>query len=405
MSITFVRLALLALPALSPAAANDWPQWRGPAHDGVSSEKGWSATGKEPELWRAEVGLGYSNVAVANGRLFTKGFDAKSEKDVIVCLDALSGAVRWSFAYPSKLWDTMHEGGTLTTPAVDGERVFVLSRLGTLRCLEAATGKVLFEKTLASTEEELGTFGLASSPLVLDEAVIVNIGRTLALDKTSGKTLWETKDYGYSYAVPMPFEHGGRALLAVFNGSGLAVLERKSGAEVALYPWKSEYNVNSAMPIVVEGSLFISTGYNKKGCALLELEDGEGKDGAKLEPVWQSSEMNNTMTGCVLFDGLLYGFDDAVLKCLTPGGDAHWSERGLGKGTLMASDGRLIVLSEKGELSVAPAGEKGFTPLFRRQLFTEGVCWTTPVLANGVLYCRNSKGTLIALDHRGTSTH
>lgn len=399
MSLALLRFALLASVPLLPALpANDWPQWRGPAHDGVSPEKGWTSTGKEPELWRAEVGLGYSNVAVASGRLFTKGFDAKSEKDTIVCLDSLSGAVRWSHSYPSKLWDTMHEGGTLTTPVVDGERVYVLSRLGTLRCLEAASGKIVFEKELVTSEEGLGTFGLASSPLVLDEAVVVNVGRTLALDKASGKTLWETKDYGTSYAVPMPFAHEGRELLAVFNGSGLVVLERKGGAEVALYPWKSEYNINSAMPIVIEGSLFISTGYNKKGCALLELS------GNKLEPAWESTEMNNSMNGCVLFDGLLYGFDDAVLKCLTPGGDVHWAERGLGKGTLLASDGRLIVLSEKGELSVAKAGDKGFAPLFRRQLFTEGVCWTTPVLANGVLYCRNNKGTLLALDHRGTGT-
>ena len=110
--------------------------------------------------------------------------------------------------------------------------------------------------------------------------------------------------------------------------------------------------------------------------------------------------MNNKMTGCVLVDGLLYGFDDAVLRCLDLAGEERWSERGLGKGTLIASDSRLIVLSEDGELMIAPTGSTGFTPTDRTRVFEEGVCWTTPVLANGLLYLRSSTGELVCRDHR-----
>ena len=391
---SLILLAPVALPAFSLGEGLDWPCWRGPERDGVSRESGWSSTGKEADLWRVDVGLGYSSVAVANGRLVTKGFDRDAEMDVVRCLDPLTGEELWSHAHPSKLWDTMHEGGTLSTPVIDGERVFVLSRLGIFWCLDAATGEVIFERKLVEDEEGLGTFGLAASPLVLADEVVLNPGRTMALDKKSGKTLWETKDYGYSYAVPAPFEFEGRTLLAVFNGSGLAVLDPKDGAELALHPWTSEYNVNSATPVVIGRRLFLSTGYNAKGCALLEFT------GKALEVLWENKEMNSNMNGCVLLDGHLYGFDDAVLKCMTVDGDVRWAERGLGKGTVVASDGRLIVLSEKGELLVAPATPKGFEPASRAKLFDEGVCWTTPVLSHGIVYCRNNRGQLVARDHR-----
>jgi outer membrane protein assembly factor BamB len=385
---------LLSTALLLSSNEGDWPGWRGPDGTGVSRETGWSSSGKEEDLWRSEVGLGYSCVSIAQGRLFTKGYDAGLEMDVVFCLDAETGEELWTHAYASKLWDNMHEGGTLSTPVVDGEHVWVQSRLGTLLCLDASSGKVLVERTLVEGEKQLGEFGIPTSPLVLEDMVVINLGRTVALAKDDGKTLWKSEEHGYSYAVPMPFEAEGRKLLAVFSGAGLVVLSRADGSEVARYPWTSEYNVNSATPIVLGNRIFISTGYNKKGCVMLELK------GDELAVVWESSEMNNNMNGCVLLDGLLYGFDDAVLKCLTIDGDVRWSERGLGKGTVVASDGRLIVLSEKGELIVATAGGEGFKPLARQKLFEEGVCWTTPVLSGGRIYCRSNRGELVARDHR-----
>lgn len=396
MQTTLALAALLLTPCVASALpqGSDWPAWRGLERDGIAHERGWSSVGKEKELWRAEVGLGYSCVAVAQGRLYTKGYDVEAEVDVVRCLDALTGEELWAQAYPSKRWDTMHEGGTLTTPVVEGERVYVMSRLGKFLILDAKSGEALAERVLVSGEKGLGTFGISASPLVLEGRVYLNLGVTFALDQANGKTLWQTKDYGYSYGVPVPFEVDGKRLLALFNGAGLVVLDRADGKELALFPWTSEYNVNSATPIVSGRRIFISTGYNAKGCALLEFT------GQALEVVWESKEMNNTMNGCVLLDGHYYGFDEAKLKCLDAGGKVQWEERGLGKGTLIASDGRLIVLSEEGELLIAPATPKGFAPLTKTRLFESGVCWTTPVLAHGILYCRSSTGTLVARDHR-----
>ena len=108
--------------------------------------------------------------------------------------------------------------------------------------------------------------------------------------------------------------------------------------------------------------------------------------------------------GCVLCDDVLYGFDNTMLKCLDLEGNELWRERGLGKGALIASDERLIVVSEKGELLVAEASREGFEVLARTQIFNgEGVCWTMPVLAEGRIYLRDSLGRLVCRDHRPTS--
>lgn len=385
---------LTALVALASGSfGDDWPHWRGPDRTGVAPETGWTAEGKP--LWSAEVGLGYSSPSIADGRLYTRGFLEADNVDLTVCLDAETGEEIWMHAAPAKLWDNMHGGGTLTTPTVDGDAVYVLSRLGPFLALDAEDGSVLWESQL---DEELGVglgpFGFCSSPVVLGDLVIVNVGKTIAMNKESGKTVWVTRDYSASYATPAPFRWQDRDLLAVFNGSGLAVLEQATGKEVALFEWTSGYNVNSATPIVVENRIFISTGYDDKGCALLELTE-EG-----LSELWSNKNMCTKMNGCVRVGDLLFGFDASELECLGLDGELRWKERGLGKGTVIASDGRLIVLSEEGELLIAPASAKSFEPVHRQKVFEDGACWTTPVLANGLLYLRNSLGQLECRDHR-----
>ena len=110
--------------------------------------------------------------------------------------------------------------------------------------------------------------------------------------------------------------------------------------------------------------------------------------------------MKNQMAGAVLWDAHLYGFDDKLLKCIDLEGKELWRERGLGQGALMAADGRLIVISEQGELVVARATPEGYQELSRAKVLDGDVCWTMPVLANGRIYCRNHAGDLVCLDHR-----
>lgn len=164
----------------------------------------------------------------------------------------------------------------------------------------------------------------------------------------------------------------------------------KDGVELWRYPWKTRYDANVADPIISDGKIFISAGY-ELGAALLDVSGGRPK------LVWENKNMCNHFNSCVLLSGFLYGFDgDAgkattTLKCLEMAtGNVKWAEK-TGIGGLMAADGELIVLTEKGELMVAVATPDGFKPISRAQVLG-GKCWPTPVLANGQIFCRNAKG-------------
>jgi outer membrane protein assembly factor BamB len=389
-------IAALALALSHPIAPlNDWPQWRGPERTGVSSEAGWVPEGRE--AWKANVGLGYSCVSIAAGRLFTMGHDVERGLDVIVCLDAETGEEHWSHEYPAERWNKMHAGGTNSTPTVVGDRVYTLNREGWFKCLSAAKGELLFERNLKEELAlELPEWGFAASPLSLDDGLYLNVGVVLSVDPKSGDTIWRTeKDYGHAYSTPAAFSDGETQALAIHDSKGLAVLDRRNGEELGFQEWKAAFEVAAATPVVLESGVFVSSGMRKGGGVFALGEEG-------LELVWKNEVMGNKMSGCVLFDGHLYGFDEPRFKCMTTTGEERWSTRDLGMGALMVADGKLICVSEKGELVIAEATPEEFRVLSRQQALDDkgSVCWTSPVLSNGRIYLRNNTGTLVCLDHR-----
>ncbi|MFT5051241.1 MAG: outer membrane protein assembly factor BamB [Chlamydiales bacterium] len=393
-----VALVLVAVPG-ARAIADDWAQWRGPGKDGISTETEWDSEGREQSVWSAEVGMGYSSVTVVDGKLFTMGYDKDMEFDVVRCLDAVTGEELWAHAYPSKIWNQYHTGGTLTTPSVDGDRVYTLNREAQFYCLEVETGEVLWDRALMEEFKGLETpiWGFSASPLILEETIILNLGRVIALDKKTGKLLWESEDYGHAYGTPLAIDVDGDARLAVFNGKGLAILSLKDGSAHGMHEWKTEWDVNAATPVLVgDDQLFISSGYNK-GCGLVKVT-AEG-----LEVVWENKSMRSHMSGVVLWEDNFYGFDEKNLTCLGMDGEKRWSVRDYDNGAVMVADGRLLIVSSKGELIVAEASPEEYTEISKAEVFEakdKVVYWTTPVLVDGRVYCRSSMGDLVCRDHR-----
>jgi outer membrane protein assembly factor BamB len=376
---------------------HDWPRWRGPNADGVSPETGWSSRGRTEDTWRARVGMGYTSASVANGRLYTVGFTTPTSEDTIACLDAESGAPIWSFSYPAELMDQDHTGGTLSTPTVDGDRVYVSTRDGHLRCLDAALGTVIWHVDVAQTHGATpGIYGFGGSPLIVGDVLFINQGKTYAINKNTGELIWTGESEGIEFSTPAPFTLNGRACLATFGKEGLEVLARDSGETLFDYPWKiGRGAVNASTPIPVGEKIFISSAYNH-GCALIEFaEDGANE-------VWANKRMRNKMAGCVLVNDRFFGFDESVLKCLDAEGREVWRKRGLGNGSLIAGDSRLIIMSSKGELVIADATTESYVELSRARIFEEGTFWSPPVLANGLIYARSSLGELVCRDHRST---
>lgn len=397
------RLALVFLCAVGSAAAaagsegSDWPQWRGPAHTGVSTEAGWSAEGKSEPLWAKQLGLGHSSFAVAHGRVYTLGYDVEAGLDSVFCFDAETGEEIWKHSYESAIWDVAHDGGTLTTPTVVGDVVYTSNREGKVFCFDRSTGEVRWSRDLrADLELEPPTWGFSASPLVVGEHVFLNVARVVALDRQSGEDAWVSeKNYGAAYSTPTAFEFGGRAYLAVLSGRGLAVLDRADGSETGFFEWDKEPGIYPMSPVVIGDRIFISGGYDR-GCAMLRLADGE------LTELWSSRVMRNKMSGCVLWKDHLFGFDEAILKCIDLDGNERWRQRGLGTGSMAIAGGRLVILDGRGEVIMAEASPEAYVELSRQPVLDGGTAWATPVLSHGRVYCRSSLGQMACLDYRGS---
>ena len=195
--------------------------------------------------------------------------------------------------------------------------------------------------------------------------------------------------------TPVPVKVGSKSWVLLSTGRSYLGVDPKTGKEAWSVRWSTEHGANIADPIVKGSGLFISSGYNK-GASVHKLGSRTPSE------VWSSKVMRNHMNSCVLIGDYLYGVDGnagrAVLKCIALAtGKEQWSERSVGAGSLTAADGKLIVLSERGELMVAPASPKGFNPTARASVLS-GKCWTVPVLANGKIYCRNAPGDMVCVD-------
>lgn len=399
-----VTTVLFLFLALTPfiLRANDWPHWRGPARNGISEEKGWRSEWPPdgpPIVWKAAVGVGFSSVSIADGRAFTAGH--ANEQDSVFCLDAKSGKEIWKYSYPAELGDKYFEGGTTGTPTVDGDRVYTLSRWGDVFCFQAATGHIIWNRNLPKeTGIRVPAWGYGGSPTIHENILLLNVGESgMALDKLSGKTLWQSADKDAGYSTPLPCQENGKWVVLLGSEKSYLAVDLPSGREEWRMKWLTQYGVNAPDPIPDGARVFISTGYGK-GAVLIKPSEH-----AEPEVIWKSKVLGTQLNTAVLVDGFLYGLDGdggdgAPLKCIEfTTGNEKWSYPHVGTGGLVVADGKLIVLGSKGELMVFVATPKEPKMLASAQVLG-GKCWTAPVLANGFIYCRNARGDVVCVDVR-----
>ena len=400
-SVVILGLGISAI-VFGSARAADWPNYRGPNYDGISGETGWSASWPSagPKiLWTYSLGAGFASMAVSNGKVYAMG--NIDDNDFLYCLDAATGNEIWKKSYPCPLYKKQHEGGPCATPAIDGDAVYTFSKNGDAIRFNAATGEIVWHRKL---NKELGlkhpTWYFAGSPLVVGDLVIYNAGTYgIALNKADGSTAWQSGKGACGYTTAVPYEIGGQKGVVMAVRNELVGLNPATGKVMWKLPWKTAYDINAADAIVSGETIFISSGYNK-GCALVKISGGD------VTKVWQNRNMRNQINCSVLWEGCIYGFDGQVggggkLTCLDLAtGDKKWSQGGMGTGSLMIADGKMIILGEKGKLVIAEASPEGFKELASAKILT-GKCWTTPVLANGKIYARNADGQLVCVDLSG----
>lgn len=408
---TRLRVATIVAAMAGSAAAlvaQDWPQILGPGRNGIYTGPpivaSFPRTGP-PLLWRRAAGAGFAGPAVSAGRLVL--FHRVNNRETVEAMDAATGKTLWTFAYPTSYRDDFgFDEGPRAVPVIAGGRVFTHGADGWLHGLDFATGRQLWSSdTRRVFDAPKGYFGVATSPLVDGDRVMVNVGGKnggiVAFDAASGKTLWTSTSDEASYSAPVIAEIGGQRTAVFFTRTGLVAVEPADGRVRYQYRWRARMaaSVNAAAPIVVKDQIFLSASYGT-GAVLLQVANNA------VTPVWSGDEsMSNHYSTSVHKDGYLYGFEGRQefgqrLRCVELAtGKVMWDVEGFGAGTLLIAGETLVIMRESGELALAPASPKAFRFASRAQLLP-GVVRAYPALAGGRYFVRNDR-QLSAFDLTG----
>ena len=396
--------------AAEPASkVSNWPQFLGPSRNGQSAETAllqeWPAAGPR-ELWRVTGGIGMSGLAIDGSQLVT--LVQRGGKQWALALDSRTGKQLWQTevadAYQNQMGD-----GPRATPALSRSSVLVFTGEGILAALDRQNGKLRWSvDTLTMLKGEPAEYGMACSPLIVGDQVIVTVGcpdaTVAAFSTDSGTLAWTAGRGPAGYSSPALLHVGGRKQVVVFAGTAAMGLMPGSGKMLWRYPYATDFDCNIAAPTAIDGKLFLSAGENH-GCVLLELTE----QGNRLVPaeVWASqgprSVLRNEWQTSLFLGGYLYGMDNVGgagpithLTCVEAAtGKRAWQVPRFGKGNLIAADGKLFMTTIKGELVIARATPQAYQELGRKQVL--GSTRQAPALAAGRLYLRDAR-EIVCLD-------
>ena len=260
-------LTLAAALVCANLSAADWPNFRGPNHNGISSETGWltnwPADGPK-QLWKTSLGVGYASITVAQNRVYATGNNDATA--TLQCLDAETGSNLWKFSYPSQLYSTYNGpkglGGTSGSPTIEGDHLYLLSGDGCLYALQTHDGAVIWSNNLyADLGAEKPTWGFTSSALVQDNLLLLDFGGSgTAVDKATGKVVWTSNKDTAGYSTPVPCVFNGTPSVAILSADTAYGVETKTGKSVWSFPFKTQDKLNIADVIVSNNDFFVSRG-------------------------------------------------------------------------------------------------------------------------------------------------
>ncbi|MDB6053687.1 MAG: WD40-like repeat-like protein [Verrucomicrobiales bacterium] len=377
------------------AAQNDWPQFRGPQQNGISSETinlDWSI--RPPKLlWKQPAGGGYGSFALVNDVAFT--LEQRHNNEFLVAYDVNTGAELWTNSWPGAFSESMGGDGPRSTPSFSEGAVYALGAEGEFRKVNASTGKTVWRTNiLVLARANNLTYGMASSPLVIGNRVILcpDGGRNnsvIALDTENGNLEWSSSSNPSAYSTPILANIAGVNQILVVGASLAFGLDPENGKMLWSFPWVVNLgNRNISQPIVFGGNkVFLSAGYGT-GCVTFTIE--KKGDVFHAQETWRNKNLKNKFTSSVFLDGFIYGLDEDILTCIdAQTGERKWKDGRFGYGQLIANHNHLIILSGEGELCLVNATPEKFE-LISRIPALSGKTWNYPAISRGKILVRNS---------------
>ncbi len=373
----------------------EWPGFRGPRRDsiipGVRIKTDWSVS-PPVEMWRRPIGPGWSSFAVSGDYLYTQ--EQRGEDETVACYKVSTGEPVWRHRDPVRFWESNAGAGPRATPTVSNGRVYTMGATGIVNALDAGTGARAWTRNAATdTGKEIPDWGLASSPLVVDDLVIVAVaGRLVAYDAATGNPRWVGQAGGGGYSSPHLATIDGVSQILLQRGARTISVAPADGTLLWEHVWVPAVSIVQPA-LTPDGGLLITTADAMGGQGMRRLALAHGSGGWTARELWTSRGLKPYFNDFVVHKGHAFGFDGSILACVDiEDGQRKWKggRYGAGQLVLLPDQDVLLVLSEEGELALVKATPDQFTELARFPAI-EGKTWNHPALVGNVLLVRNDQ--------------
>jgi outer membrane protein assembly factor BamB len=387
-----------ATPDPTPRVVNDapaeWPGFRGPNRDsiihGVTINTDWSASPPK-EMWRRQIGPGWSSFAVRGDVLYTQ--EQRGDDELVAAYRVSTGQPVWRHRDRVRFWESNGGAGPRATPTMNAGRLYAFGATGVLNALDATTGAVLWSHDVsADAKTKVPMWGFASSPLIVDDLVIVAASGTLAgYDANTGKLRWVGPHHTGTYSSPHLVTVDGVEQVVLLTPPGAISVKPSDGTVLWEHKWEGTSIVQPA--VLQNGDVLINAIATTGGIGMRRVSLSRDPKGWHVEERWTSTGLKPYFNDFVVHKGHAYGFDGSILSCIdVADGARKWKGGRYGSGqlVLLADQDLLLVLAEEGEVALVKATPDQFSEVARFKAI-EGKTWNHPVIAHGVLLVRNGE--------------
>jgi outer membrane protein assembly factor BamB len=407
-----VILTAVILMATAGRGLADWPQYLGPDRNAISPEKkllrSWPEAGPQV-LWTVSLGAGYGGAAVSQGNVYVLD-RIGNEKDVLRCLDLLTGKEQWSYEYDAP--GRVQHPGSRSTPTIDGKYIYTCGSFGDLYCFDGDTHKPVWNKNIWK-DYDRGSgprWAISQNPLIYGDAVIAasqtSKAGVVAYDKLTGQVKWASPALkgGVGYVSPKIVKIDGNDNLVMITagsrrGGGGAVIgmDPKNGSQLWIYEgWSCQIPIPNVTEIG-DGRLFVTGGY-RAGSAMIKVE--RKGDSYAVTEVYKTDDFGTHVHPAILYKGYLYAHCTTNTRrdgmvCMSVDGDVKWKTGRspvFDKGGFILADGLILSLDgQQGILYLIEPDPAAYKELARAKLLDTNECWGPLALTDGKLLIRDQK--------------